>query len=74
MHAAIQSGDAATVKAEAHALKGGIGTFFATASFETAYKLEIMGAAGDLKDAKATLQTLETELTSLRKKLEELMA
>jgi signal transduction histidine kinase/DNA-binding response OmpR family regulator len=69
---AIAAGDSATVKAEAHALKGGIGTFFADAAFKTAYELEDMGTIGDLSRAAETLQTLETQLDSLRQKLLEL--
>lgn len=43
LQAAVQAGDCETVMQEAHALKGGIGTFFAKAAYETAYKLELMG-------------------------------
>jgi HPt (histidine-containing phosphotransfer) domain-containing protein len=70
---AIDASDSATVNSEAHALKGGVGTFFATAAYETAYKLETMGANGELSEAAATFQTLEGELKSLRQKLDELI-
>ena len=73
LRAAIESGDSATVKAEAHALKGGIGTFFAQAAFDVAYKLEDMGANDDLAGAAETLATLEEQLDSLRQKLNELI-
>jgi HPt (histidine-containing phosphotransfer) domain-containing protein len=70
---AVQSGDGATVKAEAHALKGGIGTFFAQAAFDTAYELENMGANDDLSGAEEKLRTLEEQLASLRQKLQEII-
>jgi len=72
LHQAIGAGDSEAVKQEAHALKGGIGTFYAKAAYDTAYALEKMGADGDLSSAQATLQTLEDQLQSLRKKLDEL--
>jgi CheY-like chemotaxis protein/HPt (histidine-containing phosphotransfer) domain-containing protein len=70
---AVRTGAAEAVKQEAHALKGGIGTFYAKAAYDTAYALEKMGADGDLSNAQATLQTLESQLRSLRQKLGELI-
>jgi signal transduction histidine kinase/CheY-like chemotaxis protein/HPt (histidine-containing phosphotransfer) domain-containing protein len=70
---AVRAGTAVAVKQEAHALKGGIGTFFAKAAYDTAYALEKMGADGNLSDAQATLQTLESQLQTLRQKLDELI-
>jgi HPt (histidine-containing phosphotransfer) domain-containing protein len=70
---AVRSGNAAAVKQEAHALKGGIGTFYAKAAYDTAYVLENMGADGNLSNAQATLQALESQLQSLRQKIEELI-
>ena len=70
---AVRTGDAAAVKEEAHALKGGIGAFYAKAAYDTAYVLEKMGADGHLSNAQATLQTLESQLQSLRQRLEELI-
>ncbi len=40
---AISTGDSEMLMAEAHALKGGVGNFFATAVYETANQLEVMG-------------------------------
>ena len=71
---AIASGNAEVVKQEAHALKGGIGTFFADTAFKTAYTLENMGESGDLSEAAATLAAMEGELQRLRQKLDELIA
>jgi signal transduction histidine kinase/CheY-like chemotaxis protein/HPt (histidine-containing phosphotransfer) domain-containing protein len=70
---AIRAGTAEAVKQDAHALKGGIGTFYAKAAYDTAYALEKMGADGNLSNARATLQTLEGELQSLRQRLDELI-
>jgi CheY-like chemotaxis protein len=70
---AVRSGNADVVKQEAHALKGGIGTFYARAAYETAYALENMGTNGNLSEAEATLRTLERQLQSLRQKLDELL-
>ena len=70
---AVRSGVAVAVKEEAHALKGGIGTFYAKAAYDTAYELEKMGADGNLSNAEATLQSLESQLQSLRHKLDELI-
>src|SRR5262249_43854769 len=70
---AVRSGNADVVKHEAHALKGGIGTFYAKAAYETAYALEKMGADGNLSEAEPTLRTLERQLQSLRQKLDELL-
>ncbi len=70
---AVRTGDAATVQQEAHALKGGIGTFYAKAAYDTGYALENMGANGNLTNAEVTLQTLESQLQSLRQRLDELI-
>ena len=73
LRGAVRSGNAVAVKEEAHALKGGIGTFYANTAYDTAYALEKMGADGNLSNAQATLQTLESQLQSLRQKLDELI-
>jgi HPt (histidine-containing phosphotransfer) domain-containing protein len=70
---AVRTRTAVAVKEEAHALKGGIGTFYAKAAYDTAYTLEKMGADGNLGNAQATLQTLESQLLRLRRKLDELI-
>jgi signal transduction histidine kinase/DNA-binding response OmpR family regulator/HPt (histidine-containing phosphotransfer) domain-containing protein len=70
---AVRTGAAVAVKEEAHALKGGIGTFYAKAAYDTAYVLEKMGADNNLSNAQATLQTLEGQLQTLRQKLDQLI-
>ncbi len=70
---AIEKGDCDTLNAEAHALKGGVGNFFARASFEAAYELEKMGSNGDSTGAEAVFARLERELERLREALEKLI-
>jgi CheY-like chemotaxis protein len=70
---AIRAGNAKVVKEEAHALKGGVGTFYASAAYETAFKLETMGAEANLSEAERTFRTLERQLQFLRQKLDELL-
>ncbi|MDA1015792.1 MAG: response regulator [Planctomycetota bacterium] len=74
LRTAIPAGDCETVTTEGHALKGGVGNFFAIEAFETAGKLETLGRSGDTADMAATFATLEVQLTPLRQKLGELLA
>jgi two-component system, sensor histidine kinase and response regulator len=71
---AISSGDANTLNAEAHALKGGSGTFFATATYELANQLETMGRENDLANAEATFSTLEKEVEKLKAAIQKILA
>lgn len=71
---AVETGDAATLMAEAHALKGSVGNFFATPVFETAYRLEIMGRDNSTGGAAETLETLETQIASLKQAIRDLIA
>ena len=71
---AVKTGDSATLTAEAHALKGSVGNFFATPVFGTAYQLEIMGRDNSISGAAETLATLETQMTSLKQAIRELIA
>lgn len=70
---AIAAGDAETVMAEAHALKGGSGTFFATAAFETANKLEAMGRENELADAQSTFVVLEADVEKLKATVKQIL-
>ena len=74
LQAAVQAGDCETMMQEAHALKGGIGTFFAKAAYETAYKLELLGRNAEPANAEATFQQLECEIKSLRDELGKLVS
>ena len=70
---AINAGDAETLMAEAHALKGGVGNFFATPVFETAYRLEIIGQNNETAGAAEVFATLESQLESLKQAIRELI-
>ncbi|MGB0581917.1 MAG: response regulator, partial [Limisphaerales bacterium] len=70
---AINSGDATTVKEEAHALKGGTGNFFAKAAFAAAHALEEMGQAGDLDGASAACDKFELHVKELRVALDKIV-
>ncbi len=67
LRAAVESGDWDTVMNEAHALKGGLGNFFADDSYATAQQLESAGKEGGAADATEILQTLEAEIQAFRK-------
>ena len=73
LRAAIQDGDCEALMSQAHAIKGGVGNFFAIAASETAHKLEMMGRNKEPSDAEATLSTLESDLEKLRQTLDELI-
>lgn len=65
IQAAIAGGDAVVLAAEAHAVKGGSGNFFAVAAFETAQRLESMGQAGECEGAMPVFDRLEADVTAL---------
>ncbi len=62
---AVDTGDAETVRVEAHAIKGGVSNICAYHLSSVALKLEKMGASGDLSGSKATLQELNAEVNRL---------
>jgi HPt (histidine-containing phosphotransfer) domain-containing protein len=59
---------------EAHALKGGVGNFFAMSVYETAYQLEIMGRDGQLADAPSVLAELEKQLADMNAEISNIVA
>jgi two-component system, sensor histidine kinase and response regulator len=65
IHAAIEGGDPKALEAAAHSLKGAVGFFFAKSTCEAAHRLEKMGAAGDLSQARDACKALEREVTRL---------
>ena len=73
MREAIAAQDSEVLMNEAHALKGGLGNFFADESFQTAFKLEIMGRDSDLGQAAEALALLESELQTFRRAIGEML-
>ena len=64
---AVNSGDAETVAAEAHALKGGVGNFFADSAVAAADALEAAGRSGELTNAASLLARLESQLEEVKR-------
>ena len=54
------------IASEAHALKGGVGNFFADAAFAAADALESAARSGDIADAGNLLTKLEAELDRVK--------
>lgn len=73
LQAAVQAGNCEAIMQEAHALKGGIGTFFAKAAYETAHQLELMGRNAQPAQAEATFQQLKVAIQNLRDELGKLV-
>jgi HPt (histidine-containing phosphotransfer) domain-containing protein len=71
---AIGSANATVQMEEAHALKGGVGNFFAMSVYETAYQLEIMGRDGQLADAPSVLAELEKQLADMNAEISNIVA
>jgi HPt (histidine-containing phosphotransfer) domain-containing protein len=65
IHQAVACGDGVRLKRAAHALKGSLGYLHAADALDAALQLELLGEEGDLADAIACLQTLETKLARL---------
>ena len=66
---AITQNDAAEVAAAAHLLKGSLAIFGASASVESARRLEATGRAANMREAPLEFRTLETEFARLRSDL-----
>lgn len=62
---AVAAGVPDDVRSAAHALKGAASNFNAGAVVRAAAALEAMGKAGELRDADATLRTLEREFQTM---------
>jgi PAS domain S-box-containing protein len=62
VRAAVERGDAPSLKLAAHTLKGSLGNFAAAKAVEAAKRLESMGKQGDLSEARSALATLEREI------------
>lgn len=66
IRSAIASGDASTVDAAAHKLKGSAGNLGGMSVLEASQLLESMGRAGDLSQAQEAFQNLEAEANKLQ--------
>ena len=62
---ALSSGDAETVREEAHAIKGGSGILGANALSGVAFELETMGRSGALEGGLEVFERMEGELRLL---------
>jgi len=71
---AVADADAHTIAAEAHAIKGGVGNFFAGETYETAASLEAMGRANDLAEVAPAVAQLESQLEALKQAICDLIA
>ena len=70
---AIADGDAAAVGRSAHALKGMISNFGATAAQESALEVERIGKSGDMQSTPAAVETLEHNLDALIVELQQFL-
>ena len=73
LRSTIREGDAAGLRAAAHALKGAVSNFAAPAATEAALGLQKMGEAGQLRGAEAGLERLEQEVETLLAALAEVV-
>ena len=69
---AIMEGDSDEVYRTAHTLKGAVGNFPANAAFEATLKLEMMGRAGDMTNARQAYLEVEGLINRLKPALENL--
>ena len=68
----LDSGDAVMVQRAAHALKGSVGTFQATAAQDAANQLEMSAKDGDLVGAREVFARLSTQIDLVRQDLRRL--
>jgi CheY-like chemotaxis protein len=69
LQSAVVSGNAEQVKRLAHTIKGAVGTFAATPAYEAAQRMEVIGKEGNLTEAPALLQEMQTVMDRLSKAL-----
>lgn len=72
LHRAIDQQSPEDLRQAAHALKGAVANFDATAAYQSASALEQMGKSSNLSHARPTCQTLERELSAVQNALQEL--
>jgi HPt (histidine-containing phosphotransfer) domain-containing protein len=63
---AVEAGDCPQIMEDAHAIKGGVGNFFAKAAFETAHQLELIGKNEQPAEAAETFRRLQSDLKALQ--------
>jgi len=68
----LDSGDALMVQRAAHAFKGSVGTFQASAAQETANELEVFAKDGDLVGARKAFEKLSAQIDLVRQDLRRL--
>ncbi len=71
---ALEARDAKRLESVAHALKGAVGNFAATAAFEAAKRLEQIGRAANWSQASTGYVALRRELARLSPVLDELVS
>ena len=74
LHRAIDRQSPEDLRRAAHALKGAVANFDASAAYHTTAALEQMGKAGHLRDARSTCQQLERELSAVQNALGEFIS
>jgi HPt (histidine-containing phosphotransfer) domain-containing protein len=67
---AVEQGDASSLQRAAHSLKGLAATLSARDTANAAYRLEQLGASGNLTEAKPALTALEQRLTELNESVD----
>lgn len=70
--AAVATRDAKRLEESAHALKGSVANFGATAATQAAYRLETLGRHGDMQNADRAFEDLLVEFQHLHPALEAL--
>jgi len=68
----LDSGDAIMVQRAAHALKGSVGTFQASAAQDAANQLEMSAKDADLVGARKAFERLSTQIDLIRQDLRQL--
>jgi signal transduction histidine kinase/CheY-like chemotaxis protein len=71
---AVARKDAQKLATAAHALKGSLAIFGASEAVAAAQKLQTMGRAGDLEEARTEFRALEAEFTRIERELRDLRA
>jgi len=70
---AINNDDSERLEKTAHALKGSVGTFAASAAYDAAAKLEISGRSGEASERRDAFTSVEAEVGRLKERLSVLL-